>query len=57
MNKSTLLNVTVFGLLAAIASPAFAGVVVTPAPVAGLGLGAVVVIGIGYRALKRRINR
>ena len=57
MNKSTLLNVTVFGLLATIASPAFAGVVVTPAPVAGLGLGAVVVIGIGYRALKRRINR
>ena len=57
MNKSTLLNVTAFGLLAAITSPAFAGVVVTPAPIAGLGLGAVALIGLGYRALKRRAKR
>ena len=40
-------------LLAATASPAFAGTVV-PAPVAGVGIGAVLLIGIGYRALKRR---
>jgi len=39
------------------ASPAFAGdVVQTPAPIAGVGIGAIVLAGIGYRALKRRIN-
>lgn len=43
--------------MAAIASPAFAGVQVTPAPVAGIGIGAVALIGLGYRALKRRIDR
>jgi hypothetical protein len=40
------------------ASPAFAGDVVaaTPAPVVGIGIGAIALIGLGYRALKRRIN-
>lgn len=39
------------------ASPAFAGLVgQAPAPIAGIGIGAVVIAGIGYRALKRRIN-
>jgi len=39
------------------ASPAFAGISSpVPAPVAGMGIGAVVLVGIGYRALKRRIN-
>jgi hypothetical protein len=38
------------------ASPAFAGLAPTPAPVAGIGIGAVLLVGIGYRALKRRIN-
>ncbi|HWJ59768.1 MAG TPA: hypothetical protein VNR68_09075 [Sphingomicrobium sp.] len=42
--------------LAAAADPALAGIIRTPAPVAGVGIGAVVLIGIGYRALKRRIN-
>jgi hypothetical protein len=47
---------TAFGIaLAVTASPAFAGNPV-PAPVAGIGIGAVVLVGIGYRALKRRIN-
>ena len=46
-----------FGLaLLACASPAFAGQPV-PAPIAGIGIGAVVLVGIGYRALKSRINR
>ena len=41
----------VFGLvLASVASPAFATAV--PAPVAGVGVGAVLLIGAGYRALK-----
>ena len=39
------------------ASPALAGLTrPTPAPVAGIGIGAVALIGFGYRALKRRIN-
>jgi hypothetical protein len=43
---------------AALSSPAFAGpLAATPAPVAGLGIGAFVLVGIGYRALKSRINR
>lgn len=48
----------VFGLvLLASASPAFAGrELMAPAPIAGVGIGAVALIGIGYRALKRRIN-
>lgn len=37
-------------------SPAFAGRVV-PAPIAGAGIGAVLLIGVGYRALKSRIGR
>jgi hypothetical protein len=48
-----------FGLvLAASAAPAFAGVIIrTPAPIAGVGIGAVLLMGAGYRALKRRIGR
>jgi hypothetical protein len=48
-----------FGIaLAAISSSALAGPLVpTPAPVVGAGIGAVVLAGIGYRALKSRINR
>jgi hypothetical protein len=46
-----------FGItLAAAATPALAGTAV-PAPVAGVGLGAVLLLGIGYRALKRRFDR
>lgn len=43
--------------LLAIADPVLAGPVSTPAPVAGAGLGAVALIGLGYRALKSRIER
>ena len=43
--------------LAAVASPALAGTVGAPAPVAGVGIGAVVLIGLGYRALKGRIGK
>lgn len=43
--------------LLASASPAFAGYVQTPAPIAGVGIGAVVLVGMGYRALKSRISR
>ena len=44
--------VLVAGVLAALASPALAGTPNTPAPVAGIGIGAVLPIGVGYRALK-----
>jgi hypothetical protein len=47
----------VFGLaLLSSAAPAFAGRL-APAPVAGAGIGAVLLIGMGYRALKSRIGR
>ena len=41
------------------ASPAFATYTAygAPAPVAGIGIGAVVLIGMGYRAIKSRIGR
>ena len=49
--------VTMAAVATAMASPAFAGNVVTPAPLAGVGIGAVVLVGLGYRALRRRIDR
>jgi len=45
---------TVALLAATMASPAFAGVNPAPAPVAGVGIGAVLLVGLGYRALRRR---
>jgi hypothetical protein len=46
-----------FGIvLAALASPALAGEPGAPAPIAGVGIGAVLLVGIGYRALKNRIR-
>ena len=46
----------VFGaVLAGYASPAFA-VQAVPAPIAGIGIGAVVLVGFGYRAVKARIK-
>ena len=48
-----------FGIvIAGLSSPALAGAVApVPAPIAGVGIGAVVLIGLGYRALKGRISR
>lgn len=47
-----------FFVLMTEASPALAGVAPgTPAPIAGVGLGAIAAIGLGYRALKRRSQR
>jgi hypothetical protein len=45
------------GVAALSAVPAYASVAVTPAPVAGIGIGAIAVIGLGYRALKKRLHR
>jgi len=38
------------------ASPAFAGPLQTPAPAIGAGIGTVLLIGAGYRAIKSRIK-
>lgn len=47
----------VTGLLL-MADPALAGTTPgVPAPIAGVGIGAVALIGLGYRAMKSRINR
>jgi hypothetical protein len=47
----------VFGMaLLGASSPAFAGNP-TPAPIAGVGIGAVLLVGLGYRALKGRITK
>jgi len=50
-------GVALGSVLAVLASPALAGVAPTPAPIAGVGVGAVLLIGFGYRALKSRIGR
>jgi len=50
--ENLVIGVAVF----ASASPAFAGQTV-PAPIAGVGIGAVLLIGVGYRALKGRVDR
>lgn len=59
MHRTFVLDLTATAIIAAFAaSPALAGCVVpTPAPVAGVGLGAIALMGLGYRALKRRIDR
>jgi hypothetical protein len=49
-------NLTLGLIMLGTAAPAFAGRTV-PAPIAGAGIGAVLLIGIGYRALKSRIGR
>ena len=46
-----------FGLaMLSAAAPAFAGRT-APAPIAGAGIGAIFLIGVGYRALKSRIGQ
>ena len=49
--------ITLTALTAAMGTPAVAGTPLTPAPVAGIGVGAVLLVGLGYRALRRRIDR
>lgn len=48
-----------FGIMAlSAATPALAGEVTpVPAPIVGAGIGAVLLIGVGYRALKGRIGK
>lgn len=39
------------------ATPAWAGVAPAPTPLVGAGIGAIVVMGAGYRLLKRKLDR
>lgn len=48
---------TAAGGAALIASPAMAGTIPTPLPIAGAGLVALAGLGVGYRLLKRRFDR
>ena len=50
------LNLVLFASLAALATPAFAGVPV-PSPEIGAGLAAMALIGAGYAYLRRRSAR
>jgi len=50
-------KIAFFAVLTGVSSPTFAGGTNgVPAPVVGVGVGAVVLIGIGYRALKNRFH-
>lgn len=49
--------VAVAGGIFFVASPAIAGFLPTPVPIAGAGLVALAGLGLGYRMLKRRIDR
>jgi hypothetical protein len=52
------IEAALFGVVAAtLATPAFAGTAGVPAPIVGVGIGAVVLVGVGYRALRSRIGR
>lgn len=56
--KKILLDVMMIGILSVgVTAPALAGKVPAPAPLAGIGVGAAIIIGIGYRALRKRIDR
>jgi hypothetical protein len=55
--KATETAVLAAGGIMLIASPALAGMLPTPVPVAGLGLLALGGLGVGYRMLKRRLDR
>ena len=50
------LKIALFASLAALATPAFAGIV-TPSPEIGAGIAAMTVIGAGYAYLRRRSLR
>lgn len=47
----------VSAIAAVVAVPASAGTPPVPGPVAGIGIGAVVLLGFGYRALRNRVGK
>lgn len=59
MRRSMTPDMAAMAIIATLtAAPAWAGsCVATPAPVLGVGIGALALMGVGYRSLKRRIDR
>lgn len=58
MRSGLALDIVMTGVIAMMAAtPALAGNPPTPAPVVGVGIGAVALMGLGYRALKRSIRK
>lgn len=55
MKKIILDGSAALTLVVAFAAPALAGQI-APAPVAGVGIGALIILGLGYRALRKRID-
>lgn len=51
-----IVSATMFLAMLGSAEAAMAGVA-TPAPIAGVGIGAVILLGAGYRLLRKRIGR
>ena len=56
MNMRIIDGLSFAAMVALLATPAQAGCIV-PAPAAGVGLGALALLGLGYRALRQRIDR
>jgi len=59
VRRSVCLDFAATAVIAALAStPAWAGLAPpAPAPIAGVGIGAIALLGLGYRAMKRRLDR
>ena len=55
MKKTMFDGAAILCIASAVSVPAAAGML-GPAPVAGVGMGALFVLGIGYRALRKRID-
>jgi hypothetical protein len=56
MRKLLLDTVAMGSVLLVVATPAWAGAPI-PAPVAGVGIGALALLALGYRSLRKRIDR
>lgn len=56
--RSFALNAVFVGTLALVAAgPAAAGAIGVPAPAAGVGIGALALLALGYRSLRKQIDR
>ncbi|MEK6541940.1 MAG: hypothetical protein AABZ45_07465 [Pseudomonadota bacterium] len=55
--KKILDGAFILSLATLAASPAIAGMAPVPVPLAGVGIGAIIVLGAGYRLLRGRIGR
>jgi hypothetical protein len=56
MRKFDFGTIAITGVMLVAATPAFAGVPPSPAPVVGLGLAGMAALAVGYRVLRRRFK-